>query len=94
MHFVKAGMIGLGFIFCLQLYLFAESRHGEDRQRYCHGIGIGYLTFGIFALVSRDVYFAAGGLILMMFGFRLVSHGLDRLSKKTCIDRPGAASIK
>jgi len=87
MYLVKIAINLFGFIFTYQMYLFATSRQGVERQRTCQGMGIGCLTLGILFLVSRDIYFSIGGMILIMFGFRLVSHGLDRLGKTKFIDR-------
>jgi hypothetical protein len=45
------------------------------------------MTTGICAMVFKSAPSAFLGLILMMFGFRLMAKGLDRLDKNTFIDR-------
>jgi hypothetical protein len=45
------------------------------------------MTLGIIALVFKSAPFAFFGLILMMFGFRLLARALDRLDKRIFIDR-------
>jgi hypothetical protein len=45
------------------------------------------MSAGIAALAYKSVPFAFFGIILMMFGFRLIAKGLDRLEKKVFIDR-------
>ena len=46
------------------------------------------MTIGIVSLVSRDIVFVVSGLILIMFGFRMLAISLDRIDKKTFIDIP------
>ena len=87
MLLVKLGFLLPVFVVCGQLYLFAITRQGVEKQDYCRGVGIGYFTIGTVSLVSRDVYFTFSGLILIMLGLRLIAHGLDRLDKKIRIDR-------
>lgn len=70
-----------------QMYNYAVSRQGEERQRVCRGLGIGLLSIGIVSLVFRGQLYVFAGLIMIMIGFRLVAHGLDRLDKKIYIDR-------
>jgi hypothetical protein len=69
------------------MYSYAVSRQGEEKQRTCRGLGILLFSLGIVSLVSRDFLFVCSGFILMMIGFRLIAHGLDRLDKKVFIDR-------
>ena len=73
-------------VFWFQLYSYAIGRHGVERQTTCRNLGIFSFTFGIISLVSHDYLMVCTGLILMMFGFRLISYGLDRLDKTIFID--------
>ena len=70
-----------------QLYNYATIQKGQERQRICRNLGIISFTLGIVSLVSHDYLFVIAGLIFMMFGFRLIAHGLDRLDKNIFIDR-------
>lgn len=74
-------------IICFQIYEFTSSRKGVEKQNRCQTLGIVYMVFGIISLVERDLIFAFFGLILIMFGFRLLAKGLDRIDKKVFIDR-------
>ena len=73
-------------VICYQIYTFTSSRKGEDRQNRCQKLGIGYMVIGILALTWRAPLFAFFGLILIMFGFRLMAKGLDRIDKNVFID--------
>lgn len=73
-------------IVCYQLYRFTSSRKGEEKQQRCRKLGIGYMALGILALVAREPLFAFFGLILIMFGFRLMAKSLDRMDKTVFID--------
>lgn len=75
------------WIFGAQLYCFAASLEGVQRQEGCQKLGILYITVGIVSLVFREALFVVSGLMLIMLGLRLVSYGLDRIDKKTFIDR-------
>jgi multisubunit Na+/H+ antiporter MnhG subunit len=70
-----------------QFYRFSVQRKDADKQKKCQTLGIVYCTMGIFALVFRSPFFIFGGLLLIMFGFRLLAHGLDRINKTTFIDQ-------
>lgn len=74
-------------LICYQFYSFTSSRKGEEKQQRCRKLGIGYMVLGILALVEREPLFAFFGLILIMFGFRLMAKGLDRIDKTVFIDR-------
>lgn len=74
-------------IICFQIYEFTSSRKGVEKQNRCQTLGIVYMVIGIISLVERDLMFAFLGLILIMFGFRLLAKGLDRIDKKVFIDR-------
>jgi hypothetical protein len=87
MSYVKFLILLPWFALIYQMYSYAVSRQGEEKQRTCRGMGIALFTLGIVSLVSRDFYFVCSGFILMMIGFRLIAHGLDRLDKKIFIDR-------
>jgi Ca2+/Na+ antiporter len=72
---------------CYQLYTFSVTSEGREKQGRCQKMGIAFMTFGITSLAFKSVPFAFFGLILIMFGFRLLAKGLDRLNKKTYIDQ-------
>lgn len=74
-------------VMCYQLYCFSVSSVGREKQERCQSLGITFMTFGIFAMVFKSAPLAFFGLILMMFGFRLLAKGLDRLDKTTFIDQ-------
>ena len=76
----------LSIIF-FQIYHYAVTRKGEERQSVCRSFGIVALSVGVVALVFRDTVFVVAGMVSMMAGFRLVAHGLDRLDKQVYIDR-------
>lgn len=70
-----------------QIYSFSVSRTGLEKQQRCRKLGISYMSLGIVALAFHSISFVLAGLILIMFGFRLMANGLDRLDKKVFIDR-------
>jgi len=74
-------------LLCYQLYSFSVSCKGKEKQDNCQMFGILFMTVGIVALVFKSVIFSFFGLILMMFGFRMISTGLDRLDKTKRIDQ-------
>ena len=74
-------------VLCYQLYSYSVSGEGLERQSRCQGLGIAFMSCGIVALVFKSAPVAFFGLVLMMFGFRLLARGLDRLDKKIFIDR-------
>jgi len=73
-------------VICYQIYTFTSSRTGTDRQNRCQTLGVGYMSIGILALIEREPLFAFFGLILIMFGFRLMAKGLDRIDKTVFIE--------
>jgi hypothetical protein len=79
-------MMPLAILF-IQFYLYAVSLKGEERQKSCRLLGIMYMSLGITSLVTRSVPISFGGLIMIMLGFRLMAHGLNRLDKRIYIDR-------
>ena len=87
MQYVKLLILLPLFAVIYQMYSYATTRQREERQSVCRGMGIMLLSLGIVSLVTRDYFFVLAGLALMMIGFRLIAHGLDRLDKKTFIDR-------
>ena len=72
---------------CFQLYSFAVTGKGREMQGRCLKLGVAFMVIGIGVLVFRSTLFVFFGLILMLLGFRLLAHGLDRLDKKIYIDR-------
>jgi hypothetical protein len=74
-------------VVCFQLYSYSLHGEGRERQQRCQNLGIAFMTMGITALVLKSAPFAFFGLILIMFGFRLLARALDRLDKKIFIDQ-------
>jgi len=74
-------------VLCFQMYSYSVSRKGVEKQNSCQLLGIVYMTAGIVALALHSPLMAFTGLILIMFGFRLLAKGLDRIDKKIFIDR-------
>lgn len=70
-----------------QIYSFSISRTGVEKQQRCQKLGITYMSIGIVSLAFHSIVFVLAGLVLIMFGFRLMASGLDRLDKKVFIDR-------
>lgn len=74
-------------LICYQMYAFSVNKKGEKKQKSCRILGVVYMTLGITALIARQPAFVFMGLMLIMFGFRLMATGLDRIDKKIFIDR-------
>ncbi len=74
-------------VVCYQLYSFSANSTGVEKQERCLKLGIAFMTFGITAMALKSVPFSFFGIVLIMFGFRLLAKGLDRLDKKRFIDR-------
>lgn len=74
-------------VICYQIYTFTSSRKGDEKQSRCQTLGIGYTVIGILALIWREPVFAFFGLVMIMFGLRLMAKGLDRIDKRIFIDR-------
>jgi len=87
MPYMKLLIILPLFAVIFQIYNYALTRKREEKQAVCRGLGIALLTVGIVSLIFRDFVSVFAGLLLMMVGFRLIAHGLDRLDKKVFIDR-------
>ncbi len=75
------------FAFFYQLYKYADTRLGIEKQKACIALGITYSTVGTVILVFRDLFLVVAGFVLMMLGLRLIAKGLDRQDKKIFIDR-------
>lgn len=87
MKFVVEALILLPvLLLCYQLYSFSVNCKGKEKQDNCQMFGVVFMTVGIVSLVFKSAIFSFFGLILMMFGFRLISTGLDRLDKTKSID--------
>jgi Na+/phosphate symporter len=71
----------------VQFYTWIVSLEGEEKQRHCKVLGVTYTTLGTVCFMLRSVPLAIMGMILFMFGLRLIAHGLDRLNKSIFIDR-------
>jgi Na+/phosphate symporter len=87
MSYIKFLMLIPFLTLFYQLYSYAERQKGVERQNVCRSLGIASFTIGVVCLVFRDLLLAIFGIIFMMFGFRLIAHGLDRIDKKIFIDR-------
>ncbi|GAM09283.1 hypothetical protein OR1_01558 [Geobacter sp. OR-1] len=74
------------FILFYQFYSYSITSKGVERQKKCTVLGIVSMTIGIASFAGHSATTVFGGLVLMMFGFRLIAHGLDRIDKKTYID--------
>lgn len=74
-------------VVCYQLYSYSGNGTGCERQARCRKLGTAFMSLGILALVFKSAPLAFFGLVLMMFGFRLLAKGLDRLDKKIFIDQ-------
>jgi len=72
---------------CYQFYRYALNHQGREKQDKCQTLGIVFFSVGMTSLVIRSVFFVFGGVVLMMFGLRLIAHGLDRIDKKIYIDQ-------
>lgn len=86
-EFLKYLALLIALVGCYQLYAFSVSRTGPEKQARCQKLGVVFMSVGIVSLIFRTPQTFIGGLILIMFGFRLIAQGLDRLDKKTFIDR-------
>jgi hypothetical protein len=74
------------FIMFYQFYCYTISGSGVEKQSKCLTLGVISSTIGITALAFHSPATVFGGLILLMFGFRLIAKGLDRIDKKIFID--------
>ena len=74
-------------VFGYQLFRYTVSLKREDRQRACRSIGIIVFPVGVVCLVFRNFYAVVAGLVIIMFGLRLLAYGLERKDKKIFIDR-------
>lgn len=70
-----------------QFYAYSISLKGQVKQLSCQKLGIVYVTLGIVCFVFHKPPVVIAGIILIMMGLRLIAHGLDRIDKKTFIDR-------
>ena len=86
-NYVESLIILPLLVVCYQLYSYSIHGEGRQKQDKCQNLGIAFMTVGITALVFKSVSFVFFGLILIMFSFRLLAKGLDRLDKKIFIDR-------
>lgn len=87
LEFLKYLALLMALMVCYQLYAFSVSRIGKVKQEQCQSLGIVFMSIGIVSLMFRTIPTFMGGLVLIMLGFRLIAQGLDRLNKKTFIDR-------
>ena len=85
--YIEIAIVYPVLILSYQMYSFSASGKGIERQDRCLKLGVVYMTVGICSLVPRSVPLAFFGIIMIMFAFRLLAKGLDRLDKKIFIDR-------
>lgn len=86
-EFLKYLALLIALVVCYQLYAYSVSHTGKEKQARCQSLGIVFMSIGIVSLIFRTGPTVIGGLVLIMLGFRLIAQGLDRLNKKTFIDR-------
>ncbi len=86
-EFIELAILLPFIIMLFQFYRFSIKRTGVEKQKACQVLGIVYSTFGITALSIHSPLFVIAGLLLIMFGLRLIAHGLDRIDKNIFIDR-------
>lgn len=86
-HYLEVLIILPLLVVCYQLYSYSCNGEGREKQQRCRSLGTAFMSFGILALAFKSAPFAFFGLVLMMFGFRLLAKGLDRLDKRVFIDR-------
>lgn len=87
LNFIEYLAFSMLIIIFFQLYYFAIASKGVEKQKRCQNFGIVFTSLGIFCLIVHQVQFVVAGFILMMLGFRLIAHGLDRIDKHIFIDR-------
>jgi len=75
------------FAFFYQLYRFAVTQQGIEREKACYSLGISYFTIGTLCLVFRVDILAFPGVLFLMMALLLLAKGLDRKDKKIFIDR-------
>lgn len=74
-------------VFVYQLYCYMASLKREEKQHVCSNLGIVVFSAGVICLVFRNFYSVMVGLVMIMFGLRLIAYGLERKNKKIFIDR-------
>lgn len=74
-------------VFGFQLYRYTITLKREEKQRACRSLGIIIFPAGVICLVFRNFYAVITGLVMIMFGLRLIAYGLERKDKKIFIDR-------
>ena len=70
-----------------QLYRYTITLKREEKQRACRSLGIIIFPAGVICLVFRNFYAVMAGLVIIMFGLRLIAYGLERKEKNIFIDR-------
>lgn len=79
-------LAAMGIVF-YQFYAYSVSLTGVEKQSSCQRLGTVFITLGVVSFAFRNPPLVIAGIILIMMGLRLLAHGLDRLNKKTFIDR-------
>lgn len=87
LDFIEYLLLFMMLVVFFQMYFFAISCTGVEKQNRCQNFGIVFTSIGIVCLIFHQIQLVTGGLILMMLGFKLIAHGLDRIDKKIFITR-------
>lgn len=85
--FIEAAILLPVLALLYQYYRYSVIKRGVAKQKSCQALGIAYCTLGIISLAFHSIAFVLAGLLLLMFGLRLIAHSLDRIDKKIFIDR-------
>ena len=87
MEYVKLLLLLPMIIFGYQLYCYTISLKRAEKQRACRSLGIIIFPAGVICLVYRNFFAVIVGLVMIMFGLRLIAYGLERKDKTIFIDR-------
>jgi hypothetical protein len=94
MEYVKILLILPMIVFGYQLYRYTISLKRAEKQRACRSLGIIIFPIGVICLVYRNFYAVIVGLVLIMFGLRLIAYGLERKDKTIFMDKYADDSIE
>ena len=87
MEYIKLLILLPVIVFGYQLFRYTVTLKREEKQRACRSLGIVIFPAGVVCLVFHNFYTVIAGLVMIMFGLRLVAYGLERKDKKIFIDR-------
>jgi uncharacterized membrane protein HdeD (DUF308 family) len=87
MEYVKFLILLPMIIFGYQLYCYTISLKRVEKQRACRSLGIIMFPAGVICLVYHNFLAVIVGLVMIMFGLRLIAYGLERKDKNIFIDR-------